>query len=100
MHLIPVEWTLQVPYRVGPNLIGTYPDLDCTMMIDDVTGDLVEVRIGKVCIDERDRDPNGVDIWRTALAEERKRAFREEVDAAIDARSRYDRSPDALRERL
>ena len=56
MLLIPVEWTLQVPYRIGPNRIGTYPDLDVTMMIDDVTGDLVEVRIGELSIDERDRE--------------------------------------------
>ena len=99
MLLIPVEWTLQVPYRIGPNRIGTYPDLDVTMMIDDVTGDLVEVRIGELSIDERDRDPNAIAIWQTAQSEEIKRAFREEVDGALDARRRYD-TADGQRERL
>lgn len=99
MLLIPVEWTLQVPYCIGPNRIGTYPDLDVKLMIDDVTGDLVEVRIGKVVIDERDRDPNAIAIWQTAQSEENKRAFREEVDGALDARRRYD-TADVLRERL
>ena len=99
MVLIPVKWTLQIPYRIGPNRIGTYPDLDVTMMIDDVTGDLVEVRIGKVVIDERDRDPNAIAIWQTAQSEENKRAFREEVDGALDARRRYD-TADGQRERL
>ena len=99
MLLIPVEWTLQVPYVIGPNRIGTYPDLDVIMMIDDVTGDLVEVRIGQVSIDERDRDPNAIAIWQTAQAEEIKRAFREEVDGALDARRRYD-TADGQRERL
>ena len=94
MLLIPVKWTLHVPYRIGPNRIGTYPDLDVYMMIDDVTGDLVEVHIGTVSIDERDRDPNAIAIWETAQSEENKRAFREEVDGAIDARRRY------LRKRL
>jgi hypothetical protein len=100
MKLIAIDWTLQVPYRIGPTRVGTYPDLDVQMMIDDVTGDLIEVRIGKVCIDERDRDPNAIAIWQSAEAEERNRAFREEVDSASDARNRYDRSPDVLRERL
>jgi hypothetical protein len=93
MLLIPVEWTLQVPYAIGPHRIGTYPDLDVTLMIDDVTGDLVEVRIGQVVIDERDRDPNAI------ASEENKRAFREEVDGALDARRRYD-TADGQRERL
>lgn len=87
-HIIP--WTLEVPVFIGMACIGSYPDLDVRMLLDEDGGlygvELDVTQNGRANIIEvhaESKHPFARDVWDAALTEVQTPQFRAAVDEGI-----------------
>ena len=93
---------LQVPFCIDGVEIGQFPDLECTLVFDDV-GDLSEVipdDMPLYRIDEYSKGVNEKAIWKAASAYANTPKIIIEVEAELVASEAYDNSREAIRAEL
>ena len=93
---------LQVPFCIDGVEIGQFPDLECTLVFDDV-GDLSEVipdDMPLYRIDKYSKGTNEKAIWKAASAYANAPKIIIEVEAELVAFEAYDNSREAIRAEL
>jgi hypothetical protein len=100
--MIEKHTALQVPFFLDGIEIGQMPDVECTLVFDEI-GDLSEVipdDLPLYRIDKYSRGTNEAAIWKAASAYASTARIVIEVEAELVAFEAYDNSPDALRREL